>query len=99
MYLHFSTTDDNEEPDSQYEAFLAAFTEEDEDESNEKPKNKHRSRFARSTKRRHQYEDESDEESDYNPAEPQSSRYPDSYVRRQEYLAKVAAAAGSKYTC
>jgi hypothetical protein len=97
--MHFSTTDDNKEPDSQYEAFLAAYAEEDDDESFEKTKNKHRSRFARSTKRRNKYEEESDEESDYNPAEPQSSRSPDSYTRRQEFLAKVAAAAGSKYTC
>jgi hypothetical protein len=97
LYIYFFTTDDNEEPTPQYEAYLAAFTE-DEDESNEKSKNKHRGRYARSTKRRHQYEGESDEESEYNPAEP-LSRSPDSYSRRQEFLAKVAAAAGSKYAC
>lgn len=97
LYIYFFTTDDNEESDPQYEAYLAAFTE-DEDESTEKVKNKHRGRYARSTKRRHQYEEDSEEESEYNPAEPQS-RSPDSHSRRQEFLAKVAAAAGSKYAC
>jgi hypothetical protein len=95
LYIYFFTTDDNEEPDPQYEAYLAAFIEEYEGESIEKAKGKHRGRYTRSTKRRHQYED-SDEDSEYNPAEPQS-RSPDSYSRRQEFLAKVAAAAGSKY--
>jgi hypothetical protein len=95
--MYFFTTDDNEKPDPQYEAYLAAFTEGDEYESMEKGKNKHRGRYARSTHRRTSEED-SDEESDYNPAEPQS-RSPDSYNRRQEYLAKVAAAAGSMYAC
>jgi hypothetical protein len=98
LYIYFFTTDDNKEPDPQYEAYLATFAEEDQDESNEKAKNKHRGRYARSTKRRHQYEEDSEEESEYNPAEPQS-RSPDSYSRRQEYLAKVAAAVGSKYGC
>jgi hypothetical protein len=97
LYIYFFTTDDNKEPDPQYEAYMAAFAEEDEDESNEKSKNKHRGRYARSTKRRHQSEEDS-EESEYNPAEPQS-RSPDSHSRRQEFLAKVAAAAGSKYAC
>jgi hypothetical protein len=95
--MYFFTTDDNEEPDSQYEAYLAAFTEEDEYESKEKSKYKQRGRYARSTRRR-QSEEDSYEEIGYNPAEPQS-RSPDSHSRRQEYLAKVAAAAGSMYAC
>jgi len=98
LYIYFITTDDNEQPDPQYEAYLAAFTEEYEDGSAEKLKNKYRGRHARSTKRRHQYEEGSGEESEYNPAEPQS-RSPDSYTRQQEFLAKVAAAAGSMYAC
>jgi hypothetical protein len=93
----FFTTDDNEVPDPQYEAYLAAFTEQDEDENISNAKNKHRGRYARSA-RRHKYEEDSDEESEYNPAEPQS-RSPGSHSRRQEFLAKVAAAAGSKYAC
>jgi hypothetical protein len=93
--MYFFTTDDNEQPDPQYEAYLAAFTEEDEYESMEKGKNKHRGRYARSARRRNGEED-SGEESDYNPAEP-LSRSPDSHNRRQEYLAKAVAAAGSMY--
>jgi hypothetical protein len=95
--MYFFTIDDNKQPDPQYEAYLAAFTEEDEYESMEKGKNKHRGRYARSARRRNG-EEKSGEEIGYNPAEPQT-RYPDSHNRRQEYLAKVAATAGSMYAC
>jgi hypothetical protein len=79
---------------------MAAFGEEDEDESTEKPKKRHRSRFSRSTRRRPKNREESDEEEDdYNPADPISTKSPDSHTRRQEFLAKVSAAAGSKHIC
>jgi hypothetical protein len=77
---------------------MASFGENDYDEESiEKPRNKIRSRHARSAKHRSRNNFESDEDDDSNPAEPASTKSPDSHTRRQEFLAKVAAAAGSKY--
>jgi hypothetical protein len=78
---------------------MANYGDDNEDERSEKPRNKYRSRYARSAKRRSKYNEDSDEDDDFNPAEPESTKSPDSYIRRQEFLAKVAAAAGSKHTC
>jgi hypothetical protein len=92
--------DDNEDPDPEYEAFMDALTEDEEDESVEKTRKRHRGRFTRGTKHRPRNIEESEEEEDhYNPAEPRSSKAPDSNTRRQELLAKAAVAAGSKYSC
>jgi hypothetical protein len=81
------------EPDPQYEAFMAAFAETDEDQNTGKPKKKQRSQFTNAP--RHSLWN--NEEDNYNPANPSSTKSPDSYARRQEFLAKVSAAAGSKY--
>jgi hypothetical protein len=97
--VNFSTSDDNEEPDSQYEAILAALTDDYDYDVSQHPKNKHRGRLARSTKRRNKNNEDSEEENDSNAAEPQSSKAANSYIRRQEFLAKAAAAAGSEYKC
>lgn len=91
-------TDDNDEPDPQYEAFMDALIGDEEDESSEKARKRHRGRFTRGTKHRPRNSEESEEEDYYNPAEPSSTKAPDSNTRRQELLAKVAAAAGSKYS-
>jgi hypothetical protein len=94
--LYFCPTDDNDEPDPQYEEFMAKFGEDSEEEITEKPKNKHRARYARSPKHKARYNPESDEDNESNPAQPDSETAPDSNTRRQEFLAKAAAAAGSK---
>jgi hypothetical protein len=90
-------TDDNKESDPQYEAFTAAFGEADEDESPEKTKQKLRRRSTRTTEHGLWNNEEWDEEDDYNPADPSSTKSPDSHTRRQEFLAKASAAAGSMY--
>jgi hypothetical protein len=89
--------DNNDYPDPQYEAFMEAWTESEGNESTERTTKRHRSRFTRGTKHRPRNIEESEEEYSYNPAEPSSTTDPDSYTRRQEFLAKVAAAAGSTY--
>jgi hypothetical protein len=76
---------------------MAAFAETDEDESTGKPKKKQRSRFAHVPRHPLWNNEEWNEEDNYNPANPSSSKSPDSYNRRQEFLAKVSAVAGSKY--
>jgi hypothetical protein len=78
---------------------MDAFAAREEDEANEKPTKKLRSRFGRSLKHRPKKAEEweEDEEDNYNPAYPRSDKAPDSSARRQEFLAKVAAAAGSTY--
>jgi hypothetical protein len=90
-------TDDNKEPDPQYEAFMADLGEADQNLSSEKPKRKHRDRVTRATRHRPSNNEELQED-DSNPADPSSTNSPDSFIRRQEFLAKVSAAAGSKYT-
>lgn len=95
--VHLCLTDDNKKPDPQYEAFIAALAEADEDEVTEKPKKRLRSRFTRSPGHAPWNTEAWDEEDDHNPAQPSSTESPDSNTRRQEFLAKVSAAAGSMY--
>jgi hypothetical protein len=75
---------------------MAKFGEDSEEETTEKPRSKHRGRYARSPKHIARYNSESDEDNESNPAQPDSETAPDSNIRRQEFLAKAAAAAGSK---
>jgi hypothetical protein len=76
---------------------MAAFGEADEDGITVKPQKKLWSQSTRTIRQGFWNDEKLKAEDDYNPADPSSTNSPDSYIRRQEFLAKVSAAAGGMY--